>query len=341
MAKEYFGYDTAISDITTTFHDGINVLFAQEKGGKTTLLKAIAGIVPYVGLITLDGVSLSELSIKERDFQMLFDDYALFSRRSARYNLEYPLKLRKIPKAERRTRVEAVAELFDLDLMIDAPVYRLNEWHKVSLVLCRAYLREAKVLLIDNIFSRLDPQSRREAFLRFLPLFAERGIVIYATDEVFEAESLSREIKFLSCGYLLQEGAPQDFIEKPACSAAFSAFTDYATMLPCGLKKEGIMLFDKEFPFDLSALLSEEYYEKEVIAGFRPDDFLLSEDGFSALIKGRFYYGNRIVYRLEKEGCTVWAFGESSWKVGEQVNVKPNRAPKLFDPINERSIVRY
>ena len=92
FSVQYFGYDAAISGITTEFCDGINVVYAAEKGGKTTLLKAFAGIIEYKGELLLDGEDVKTLSLKERDFQMLFDDYALFSRHSARYNLEYPLK---------------------------------------------------------------------------------------------------------------------------------------------------------------------------------------------------------------------------------------------------------
>ena len=165
FSVQYFGYDAAINNVTTTFSDGLNVVFAGEKGGKTTFLKALAGLIPHSGELYLDDVNMDDVPLKDRDFQMLFDDYALFSRRSVRYNLEYPLKIRKMPKDERRALIESVAPLFDLDIMIDAPVYRLNEWLKVTLVLCRAYMRRAKVLLIDNIFSKLSLSERREAFL--------------------------------------------------------------------------------------------------------------------------------------------------------------------------------
>lgn len=337
---QYFGYEAAISGITTDFSFGMNVILAGAKGGKTTFLKGIAGVIPYKGELLLDGENLSEVPLKKRDFQMLFDDYALFTRHSARYNLEYPLKLRKVPKADRRRRVEEAIKLFDLDLMVDAPVYRLNEWHKVSLVLCRAYLREAKVLLIDNIFSRLDPQSREEAFLRYLPIFANRGIVIYATDDSREAAALSKNIKLFSYGYLLQEGSAEEFVSRPACLSAFTAFGEYVSALPCRLFEGGMTLFEREFSTTNLSLLSDEYYGKEAIAAFRPEDFVPSEEGIRVAVQGKLYRGKETVYSARIGEYTLFFLSDAAHSVGDIVPIGIKNVSAIFDAINLRSIVR-
>ena len=337
---QYFGYSPAISSVTTVFSSGLNVIYAAEKGGKTTFLKAIAGILPYKGELLLDGEDFSSIPLKQRDVQMLFDDYALFSRHSARSNLEYPLRLRKVPKEERRKRVEEAAALFDLDVMIDAPVYKLNEWHKLSIVLCRAYLREAKVLLIDNVFSGLDPLSRKEALLRYLPMLTGKGIVIYATDLPSEAAALSKEIKLLSYGYLLQEGAPEDFLSRPACVAAFDAFAEYASFLPCSLTEAGLGILDKTFPIGEISLLSEGYLGGNAIVGLLPEDLILSDDGFSAEVVGKFYRGAEKIYSLRTEDGEIFLSSERELVLGEQVKVAVTRISGLFDAVNERTIVR-
>lgn len=334
---KYFGYDAAISDVTTTFSDGVNVVYATEKGGKTTFLKALAGIVPYQGELTLDGAPVSDLSLKERDFQMLFDDYALFSRRSVRYNLEYPLRLRKMPKEERRRAVESVASLFDLDIMLDAPVYRLNEWLKVTLTLCRAYLRRPKVLLIDNIFSKLDPSARKEAFLRFMPLFKE-GIVIYATDSPDEAAALSDSVKFLSYGYLMQEGSAKTFRTKPNAASVFVSFEKYPSLLPCVATKGGVEIDGVLFPLD-ARLKSDVYLGKEVLAGVAPDGFELSDDGFEVNVIGKFYLDGKAVYSAKKEESTLFFLSEKDLAVGETVKLKLTRIVALFDALNERNVL--
>ena len=340
LSVKYFGYDEAISGITTDFSDGLNVIFAPEKSGKTTLLKAIAGILTYKGEVTLDGEDVSTISLKDRDFQMLFDDYALFSRRSARYNLEYPLKLRKVPKTERKRAVEEAAALFDLDVMIDAPVYRLNEWHKVCIVLCRAYLRKAKVLLIDNIFSKLDPQSRKEACYRFMPLFFDRGIVIYATDLVEEAAALSREIKLLSYGYLLQEGSAEDFCNHPACLIAFVSFGEYVSTVYGSPTERGITLFDKEFTVGALSLISDEYFGKDVIFGFSLGDLVFSKQGIPAEVLGRFCYNEKFVYLVQIENQRVFVLSDDDISFGSKAFLAVKSVSAVFDSLNQRTILR-
>ncbi|HAE88393.1 MAG TPA: hypothetical protein DCG79_00810 [Clostridiales bacterium] len=334
---KYFGYDAAISSVTTTFTDGINVIYAAEKGGKTTFLKALAGIVPFEGELTLDGTPVSELSLKDRDFQMLFDDYAVFSRRSVRYNLEYPLRLRKVPKEERRRLIEDVAPLFDLDIMLDAPFYRLNEWLKVTLTLCRAYLRRAKVLLIDNIFSKLSPSLRKEAFLRFMPLF-KNGIVVYATDSSEEAAALSRDIKFLSYGYLMQEGSVEAFKTKPNAASAFVTFENYPTLLPCVLTQNGVEIGGRSFSLDLKPK-SDVYIGKKLLAGIAPEGLVLTEEGFEAIVVGKFYRNGSPVYSANTEDGSVFFLGEEGLAVGATVKLKAEKVVALFDALNERNIL--
>lgn len=338
---QYFGHDAVISGVTTTFSDGINVIYCGKQGGKTSFLKALSGVIPSSGKILFDGVDIASTSLKDRDFQMLFDDYALFNRRSARYNAEYPLKLRKTPKSERKNLVEEAAPLFDLDLMIDAPVYRLNEWHKISLVLLRAYLRKPKVLFIDNIFSKLDPQSRKDAFLRYIPLLAKRcDIMIYATDLVCEAAALTDQIKFMSYGYLLQEGSASGFTNKPACLSALFAFEDYSAGLPCVIESDGVCLFNKFFPLEFT-LISDEYRGKEAIIAISSKHVGVSEEGFTALVTGKYLNGDQFVYQLSRDGFSFYMACERALIVGDEVVVGIKGLPKLFDPINERAIMRY
>ena len=336
FSVQYFGYDAAISNVSTTFFDGINVIFAAEKGGKTTFLKALAGIIPHQGELLLDEKNVDDLSLRERDFQMLFDDYALFGRRSVRYNLEYPLKLRKLPKAERRKMVENVAELFDLDIMLDAPVYRLNEWLKVTLTLCRAYLRKANVLLIDNIFSKLSLPERKEAFRRFMPLF-EEGIVIYATDSKEEAAALSHQIKFVSCGYLIQEGTAEAFSSHPSTVAVFSAWKDYPTLLPCTVREGGLEIYGTLITLSLKGKISA-YIGKDAIVGIAPEDISLSTEGFTAEVCGRFYSGDHVVYCAERDQRKLYFVAEEDIRLHSVVTLAVKRVVGVFDSLNERNI---
>lgn len=337
----YFGYDDVIRGFSADFSDGFNVIFAGEKSGKTTLLKGLAGVIESKGEILSDGEDIGFLSLKERDFAMVFDDLALFERRSVRYNLEYPLKLRKVPKEARAEMVLKAAALFDLDVMIDAQVYKLNAWHKTALALCRAYLRRAHVTFIDNVFAPLDLETRREAFYRFMPLFAERGIVVYATDSAAEAAFLSEEVLYLNCGYLLQKGSVAELREKPACASAFLTFSENAALLPATLSKEGIKVFDVLFPFDSSRLIGENYIGKEVLLGLRAEDAEIAADGVSAVLQGRFFGEKGRLSALYVEGNILFVLGETDLPVGSKIKFSIRKVFALFDAVNERAIVRY
>ncbi|MBP5404478.1 MAG: ABC transporter ATP-binding protein [Clostridia bacterium] len=337
----YFGYDNVIRGFSADFSDGFNVVFAGEKGGKTTLLKGLAGVIESKGDILFDGEDVRGLSLQERDFAMVFDDLALFERRSVRYNLEYPLKLRKLPKERRNEIVREAAALFDLDVMIDAAVYKLNVWHKTALSLCRAYLRRARVTFIDNVFASLDLETRREAFYRFMPLFSGRGIVVYATDSVSEAAFLSEEILYLNCGYLLQKGSLSELSEKPACAASFLTFSEHAALLPARLTEEGIKVFDFLFSFDKTRLIGENYIGKEVLLGLRPEDAEIALSGASAVFQGRFFGEKGSLCALNVEGNPLFILGDTSLSVGEEVKFIVRKVFALFDVVNERAIVRY
>jgi len=337
----YFGYeDAAVNGFSAEFSGGFNVIFGESASGKTSLLKGLAGLIPSTGDVYLDGASLQDVPLKERDFQLLFDDYSLFSRHSVRYNLEYPLKIRKVPKAERRRMAEQAAALFDLDLMVDAPVYKINEWHKVALVFCRAYIRRAKVLFIDNVLSHLDLGTRRDAFYRFLPMFAGRGTIIYATDSAEEAAFLSDKIHYLNSGYLLQVGSLAELRETPACAAAFRAFNTCSSLFPAEIKENGISLFGTLVPFDLSRLIGENYLGKECLLGVRAEDFVLSDDGFSATVQGAFFSGDHPIYRATAGEYSVFFFSDKALPVGAGIQLSVRRAAYLFDALNERSVVR-
>ena len=338
---KYFGHDESVCGFSAEFSDGFNVIFGAEKSGKTTLLKGIAGLIGSEGDVFLDETDVRSLSMRERDFAFVFDDYGLFSRRTVRYNLEYPLKIRGVPKEERRRIARESAALFDLEIMIDCPVYKLNEWHKVALALCRAYLRNAAVLFIDNVFAALDLCTRKEAFYRFMPLFTNRGIVVYATDSVEEAAFLSDKVQYLNCGYLLQEGSVAEFRSAPSCVAAFESFHECVSVLPATLTEEGLLALGTVIPFDLSRLIGENYVGTEVYIGLRAEDVVTAEEGIPATIVGKFYSDNGYMYSARSGDAELYLSEEADHPVPSDVHFVIRNVFTLFDPTNERAIVRY
>lgn len=204
----FFGHAECLHDVSLTFGEGVGVLYGEAGGGKTALLKCIAGINLYEGEILLDGHPLD--AGKGGDVGMVFDDLALFKRRSLWYNLTYPLRIRKVPKPEWAGILAPLLKQWGLEkTFLDNPTYRADEVVKVRLALARAALFPRKVLLIDNPLARLRQDDRRAIFWtlsRFLRDY--RGVVLYATDSIDEVMSLGEKVAVLSNGYLLAHDLP-------------------------------------------------------------------------------------------------------------------------------------
>jgi len=338
---KYFGHDESICGFSADFSDGFNVVFGGSKSGKTTLLKGLSGLIESEGDLFFDDTDVRELSPKDRNFAFVFDDLALFERHSVLYNLEYPLRVRGVAKEERRRRAREAAALFDLDLMTEHYVYKLNDWHRVALALCRAYLRNADVTFIDNVFARLDLCTRKEAFYRFIPLFAHRGIVILATDSVEEASFLSNTVNYLNCGYLLQRGSIAEMREAPSCVVAFETFCDYVSVFPAHLAAEGLSVFDTVIPFDISRLIGENYIGTDVLAGLRPENVTISDSGIPATVRVRFYGENGYLYLLMIGDVELYACDHRVLDPSASIFITVRNVFTLFDPNNERAVVRY
>ena len=342
LRVSYFGYDDSICGFSAEFSDGFNVIFGGEKGGKTTLLKALAGIITSKGDIFLDGHDIRFMPQKDRNFAFVFDDYGLFNRRSVMYNLIYPFRLRKYPKDLCCEMAHKAAALFDLEVMIEAPVYKLTEWHKVALALCRAFMRGADVTFIDNVFARLDINTRREAFRRFMPLLSSNGIIVYATDSAEEAAFLSNDIYYLNYGYLLQKGSISDFRDKPSCASAFMTFRENASLLTGKITENGVEVAGAVVPFDLSRLIGDNYIGKEVLVGVRPQDFEMVSDGVKGEVLGRFFsHEGYLYYWLIDNETPVYIFSDNKLEVNAEFCFRVKNVFSLFDIGNERSVLRY
>lgn len=210
LTQKYFYGAKAVNDVSFALSDDENLaLFAKEGGGKTSLLKCIAGLYPReTGKIIVKGKDISELKPKDRGVRLIYNtDEAFFLYRTAKYNLEYPLKIRKTPKSDIDEAVDYVAQKFGLTPFLSEPVYRLYPEIKIRLALARGALRNENVTLIDNVFSTLTGTQRKELFDELVPAVYEiSGNVLFATDDSYEAMTYGDKIAVLSHGNLVDFG---------------------------------------------------------------------------------------------------------------------------------------
>ena len=157
-----FGKTTVIENMNLTLPDGkFTVLLGPSGCGKTTLLRMIAGIGPESsGTVYMNGKDLKNVPPGARDIAMVFQSYALYPTMSVRENIEFCLKNNKIPKAERKKRVEAVAERVDLTDYLDRKPSQLSGGQRQRVALARAMVKEPQVFLMDEPLSNLDAKLR-------------------------------------------------------------------------------------------------------------------------------------------------------------------------------------
>ncbi|MDR0855623.1 MAG: hypothetical protein LBN25_04555 [Christensenellaceae bacterium] len=188
--------EIALDGVSFTADENGLAVFSKPKNGKTTLLNCLAGLtIPLPqGEILLDGESVFEKKLKDRDVCLMREDGGLNKYRTARHCLSYPLKIRKFPKNEIYPLVTESAKTFNCEHMLFDLCKNLDADDVCRLALARALVRAksgAKLILIDNIFNVMKEYQRREVFEELKqPLLALRNcgaVVIFATDSEYEA----------------------------------------------------------------------------------------------------------------------------------------------------------
>lgn len=270
----FFGHDECLHDVDLRLTGcGAHVLYGESGAGKTALLKCLAGLNAYTGSITLDGAPLAYG--REGDVCMVFDDLALFRRRSLYYNLTYPLRLRKVPRDEWAERLRPHLEQWGLTkTLLDNPIYRTSRAIQVRVAMARAGLMPRKLLLLDNPLSGLGPDERRELFRTLQTVIhSYRGIVIYATDNIDEVRGLLSPTAVLSAGYLVAHGTPETLMTDLPCTYVAKHILPYWREVDA-VAEQGTV----HTVYGTWATNYPEVYEgKQVLAGLSPDSWLVTE----------------------------------------------------------------
>jgi putative spermidine/putrescine transport system ATP-binding protein len=193
-------------------------LLGPSGSGKTTLLRVIAGFErPDSGTVQLRGTDVTRLPPYARDVNTVFQDYALFPHLSVIENVEYGLKVRKVPRAERRRRAAKVLDMVQLSGLGDRKPVQLSGGQRQRVALARAIVNEPEVLLLDEPLGALDLKLRQEMQTELKRIQREVGITfIYVTHDQEEALTMSDRLAVLNSGHIEQLGTPIDVYERPA-----------------------------------------------------------------------------------------------------------------------------
>lgn len=193
-------------------------LLGPSGSGKTTVLRMIAGFeLPTAGRIELGGQDVTYAAPFERDVNTVFQDYALFPHLTVAQNVEYGLKLRKLPKAERTTRVAEALEMIQLPKVARRLPSQLSGGQRQRIALARALVLRPQVLLLDEPLGALDKQLREQMQIELKAIQREVGITfVFVTHDQEEALTLSDRVAVFNEGKIDQVGSPSDLYERPA-----------------------------------------------------------------------------------------------------------------------------
>jgi putative spermidine/putrescine transport system ATP-binding protein len=214
-----FGDVAAVDSVTVDIARGeFFTLLGPSGSGKTTTLRLIAGFeLPDAGRIELAGTDVTGRPPYARDVNTVFQDYALFPHMTVRENVEYGMRIKKVPRDERRTRVEEALAMVRLDDFGARKPAQLSGGQRQRVALARAIVNRPQVLLLDEPLGALDLKLRQEMQVELKRIQGDVGITfVYVTHDQEEALTMSDRLAVFNRGRIEQVGSPAEVYERPA-----------------------------------------------------------------------------------------------------------------------------
>ena len=237
-----YGHVHALDGLTLEIAPGEMVALLGPSGcGKTTALRSLAGLdEPDSGRIVVDGRDISGVPASRRDMGVVFQAYSLFPNMSARDNVAYGLRLRKVDGAERKRRVDELLDLVGLGRHAGHYPHQLSGGQQQRVALARALAIQPKVLLLDEPLSALDAKVRRllrEEIRRIQIMVGTTAL--FVTHDQEEALALGDRVGVMSGGRLEQIAPPAELYDRPR-TAFVAEFVGLTNRLP-GIATDGVV----------------------------------------------------------------------------------------------------
>ena len=294
--KIYDNSVTAVSDFNLEIADKEFIVLVGPSGcGKSTTLRMVAGLEEISkGELYIDGKLVNDVEPKDRDIAMVFQSYALYPHMTVRENMEFPLKLKKVPKEEIQQRVDQAAEILGITQYLDRKPKALSGGQRQRVAIGRAIVREPKVLLMDEPLSNLDAKLRNQMRAEIIKLRQRINTTfVYVTHDQTEAMTLGDRIVIMKDGFVQQIGTPQEVFEKPInIFVAGFIGTPQMNFFNARLEKKGgdysVEYAGASFPLDgeMSAKLAGKgQHSADVILGVRPEHIAVQKDPSASAIE--------------------------------------------------------
>ncbi|MBX3498048.1 MAG: ABC transporter ATP-binding protein [Alphaproteobacteria bacterium] len=324
-----FGAVVALEELDLTIGDGEFVSLLGPSGcGKTTTLRMLAGLEqPTRGSISVGERVVNDLPPGQRDLAMVFQSYALYPHMSVAQNIEYPLRKRGVPRAERQEMVRRTAAQLQLESMLDRKPRQLSGGQQQRVALGRALVRDPAAFLLDEPLSNLDAKLRAHMRAELIELHQRIGkTMVYVTHDQLEAMTMSDRIAVLDQGRLRQYDTPMEIYNRPnSLFVAGFIGTPSMNFIRGRLRQDagGLVFEAGRLTLQLAPHLVREGVTGDVTMGVRPEDVSLSADGLTAAVKVVEPTGHESIVFFDVAEHAVIA------RVGPDVQLKPGEAVRL------------
>ena len=276
VTKRFSDDAVALNDLSLDVQDGEFLILVGPSGcGKTTALRIVAGLEkPTSGRITIGDRVVNDVSPRDRDIAMVFQNYALYPHMTVYKNLAFGLKERHTPKPEIDRRVKEVSSILGLDELLKRRPAQLSGGQRQRVAMGRALVREPKAFLLDEPLSNLDAKLRVQMRAELKRIHHRLGITtIYVTHDQVEAMTLGDRIVVMSAGEVQQIGRPQEVYRQPANIFVAGFIGSPPMNLLRGSAREGrVQAGDLEFS-------RAGIPDGDVVVGVRPEALTVANDG--------------------------------------------------------------
>ena len=285
LRKVYPNGHVAVADASFEVKDGeLLVLVGPSGCGKSTLLRMIAGLESISdGDLSIGGRRVNEVSPKDRDIAMVFQNYALYPHMTVAENLSFGLKLRGEPADKISARVAEAATMLELDKLLDRRPAVLSGGQRQRVALGRALVRKPQVFLLDEPLSNLDAKLRMSMRVEISRLHRRLGAtMIYVTHDQIEAMTLGQRIVVLKDGDIQQIDTPMALYSRPA-----NLFVATFLGSPGMNVLRGRLIEDRGWVLDIGGgarvpmagtMLPPGWLGREIVVGIRPEHLLPVEN---------------------------------------------------------------
>jgi len=333
---------TAVSGITLDIREGEFLTIVGPSGsGKTTMLKMLAGMdAPSSGNITLRGELINHLPARQRPTALVFQSLALFPHKSVGENIEFPLKVRKMPAAQRKERALELLRMLRLpEHYYSKNVMQCSGGERQRVALARAFAYDPDVLLFDEPLSALDYKLKKVLEKELKDLHRSTGkTFIYITHSLEEAMVMSDRIAVMRGGRIVQVGTPETIYAKPAddfVAEFFGEVNKFAVSFSHAggwYSAETGQIFQFELPEHLASAT-------QALVVVRPEYMHLVEPGqhydnqLTGTVFNEYSLGSRIQFQVRCGSCSVLVEVPRTWagqlRAGATVSIGFNIADAL------------